>query len=358
MLANTVATFALLGIAWIMALAVLYRPSWQLRPSVGQALLTGILAVEAAICVGLWEIEAASGLATWTPLLVAAGGGALAVGALRRGRTPAEVRSIRHWRAGIAIFAVGAVVANWKRIEAAIPLGRTGVEQDLLANAAGIAGIGAFALLVVAVAPLVAVHRQSWLRRAAVPLGALLILVVPAMMAPAALALDSTCDGVLGDEAEQDWCRSDESVLRVETYTLRSGGWHPEGGPMASYAARVADRVPIDEETWAAGYATGDRVGLRVGRHMQVDGLNPVGFHRSFAHSTDAVGACFEDMEPGRYDVTVKTRDRLLSSVYVEDGNISVDTCVMAAIPGLWPSPGEGTIEVVWLGVDEEIAQR
>ena len=360
-------TLLLLGAAWAMALAVLYRPRWQLRPSLSQALFTAILAAEAAICVGLWELEAAPGLSTSTPLLLLAAGGAMAAGSLRRGRTPAEVRSIRHWRGGIAIFAVGSLVANWIRLDALWPLGRTNLEQDLIANATGIAGFAAFALVVVALAPILAVHRQRWLRRAAVPLAAAMILALPLTIAPAAVSLDSACEASL-TRSEVDWCRPGTDDHVVERYTLRSGGWHPEGGVLTSQAARIAGRVPIGKEAWAQGFAAGDGTGVRVGEQLSIDGyLQPVSLTRRLAESTPALGSCFVEadqrgtVEPGRFEVTMELRRNSLERIYVDGGDLELDHCVAEAtgrIAYAVRGPTSASFELLYLGQDTELAQR
>lgn len=365
-LVHTSSTFLLLGLAWVMALSIIFRPSWQLRPSLTQALFAGALAVEAALCIGLWEIEASPGLSTWTPMLVLAAGGAMAVGALRRGRTPAEVRSIRHWRGGIALFAVGALVANWKRLEALEYLGRTSLEQDLIANATGIAGFAALALIVVAAAPVIAVHRQRWLRRAAVPLAAALILGLPFLFAPAALAIDATCESSVG--IEKAWCRRSSSGHVVESYALRSEGWYPDGGVLTSQSARLAGRVPIDEDTWYEGFAKGDGTGLRVGSALAIDGyVTPERFTTNLVNGLDDIEDCFVRagergaIEPGTHELMLHAEYSELTSAYVESGDADLDLCVADTrwLSNLGRSGStDVAVELVYLGQGTEVAQR
>lgn len=365
-LAYSLSTLLLLAIAWLMAVSIVSRPNWQLRQSAAQGLLTAVLAVEAAACIGLWELQAASGLATWTPTLLVIGGGAMAVASLRRGRTPAEVQSIRHWRGGVAFFAVSALVVNWKRIEAFAGLGRTELEANLLANASGIAGFAALALVVVAVAPIVASQRQRWLRRGAVPLAAALLLIIPMLVAPAAVAVEVRCD--LTAPYSDGWCGS-SSNRTVETYAVRSGGWHPEGGVLSSYSARMAGRVPIEKADWNAYHRLDDASGLRIGRHLAIDG------HTTARAISDRLyddlydlEYCFERAEDrgtvgtGSHilDISSAWPDHLSATVNTNDSEL--DACVRTILSESNYERARGgaeiQVELVYLGEDSELALR
>ncbi|MCP4805831.1 MAG: hypothetical protein GY913_03315 [Proteobacteria bacterium] len=303
-------TFGLLVGAFAVGLLRLRIPGWQNRASLGHAAVTALLGFELWLVLAFWQLEAAPGLSSGVPLLALLACGALALIATQRGATPAAASATAWWRAGSAALAIGAMAVWWQHLEALVPLGRTDIERDLIANTST---IGAFAVLGVALVALVPVLTSvRSFRRTAVPIAAAAALSLPLFFVTPAATIDATCDAAV--EHEGTWCREITTDLPiVESYKINDGAWEPVGGPLMSTTERLRTRQELSKKTWKLVFAERDHAGTRLDDWMEVDGfIGPTTVTSSLGAQLGAMDACLSDaeereaLEPGAFPVSIR----------------------------------------------------
>lgn len=360
----TIAAFASLGLAVLMVGLMLRQPGWQLRDSPVHALISLGLGLEAALVLGLWETSTAPGLRTGTPMIVLLASVPLAAVALRQGMTPRGVRQGRLQRLLITVPAIGAVALWWMRLDAMVPTGRDLLEQDLLANAAGIATYGLASVVLVACVPLFAAFRQRAIRHTALPFVAIAVLVMPALVTFSGATVEATCASERDEEIA--WCRSDEACLaRSELYLFRGERWVPQGGQLASYAWQRNHSLELPEvlEPQLYAYRTkGQEHGLFLGGDMLIEGtMSPREATSGLMWVQDGVGACFEKagLEPEVLALGLDLeQDGSLRGVHFEGADEPLQSCLESVLGrarfSQTCSRNELQLQLVWLGPEPE----
>ncbi len=358
----SIAAFACLGCSLLLVGLLLRQPGWQLRDSPLHAVVCVALGAEAALVLGLWETASAPGLSTGTPMIVLLASLPIAAISLRQGMTPRGVRAGRLQRLILAGPAVGAVVLWGQRLQALVPSARTLLEQDLLANAASIAGFGVAAIVLIACVPLFAAFRQKALRRWSLPLVAAAAMTLPVLVGFSGATVEATC-ATLFDE-ETAWCRSEDSCLAgPELYQLGGGRWVPQGGALASYSWQRSHSVEVPEalEAQLLDYrAEGDDHGLFLTGAVQIDGsISPREVIGGLMWAQSGLERCLVDapgIEPGELVVSfvIEPGGALQSVGDLGLGEPELQACVEASL--LRARFAEGCsesavdLQLVWLG--------
>jgi hypothetical protein len=365
----SIAAFACLGLSLLLVGLLLRKPGWQLRDSPLHGLACLGLGVVAALVLGLWETASSPGLRTGTPMLVLLASLPLAAISLRQGMTPRGVRSGRLQRVIVAVPAIAAVVLWARRLEAFVPSGRTLLEQDLLANAASIAGYGVGAIVLIACVPVFAAFRQKALRREALPLAALAVLALPTLVLFSGATVEATCAGQF--DREQAWCRPEASCLAgPEVYRFGGGAWIPQGGELASYAWQRGHSLAVPESLEAqllAYRAKGREHGLFLSGAMAVDGsLSPRDVTGGLMWVQGSLERCFEDAQKrdalgplrGPLSFRVDHSGQLVEVLPLAYGDAELQACVDASLERTrFTDSCSATavdLELVWLGPEPE----
>ena len=344
-------------------------PGWQNRASLGHAAITAALGLELWAVLAFWQLEAAPGLSSGVPILGLLACGALALTAMQRGATPKAIRASRWWRAASATLAIGAMGAWWMHLESAVASGRTEVERDLIANTTTIGAFAVLGVALVALVPLLTATRSHALRRIGIPAAAAAFLALPLAIAPAAVAVDATCDASI--EREGTWCREiTADIPVVESYKINDRAWEPVGGPLMSTAERLRSRQEISKKTYTNLFAEGDHSGLRLDDSMTVDGyIGPLTVTSTLAPRMESLDACFVEAEirgvvkPGTYPLGVRIAADgwQLAVTELEAGDERLQTCLADALTTgrMWPTaagPTDVHFGLRYLGQPKEVA--
>lgn len=359
-----IAAYASLGLATLMAGLMLRQPGWQLRDSPVHAVVAVALGLEAALVVWLFESASSPGLSTGTPLIVALACLPLAAVALRQGMTPRGVRKGRLQRLAVTVPALAAVFLWWQRLELLAPTGRDLLDQDLIANAAGIASYGLAGVVLVAFVALFAAFRQKALRRAALPLVGAAALVMPLATSFSGVTVERTCAGQFDDQTA--WCRSEDSCLaREEAWRYGRETWVPQGGELASMSWSSARALEVPEVLQPQLYAyrpKGTEHGLYLHGDMLIDGvMSPREAASGLMWVQSGVGSCMEQaqLEPGRYTLSMALEsDGSLIEAHLGQDDERLETCVDAVLErARFVSTCSRTdlqLEMVWLGPETD----